>query len=204
MKKHQKHPLFVRISHWLNFPVLALMVWSGILIYWSNDVYWPFFPQGFYQFFGIEQRLAEGMSLHFTFGWIFTLNGLIYLGWALYSRHHRELVPDRKAVRDLAPTVLHDLGLSDQAPAHGLYNAAQKFAYSGVIALAAIEVLTGLAIYKPVQLGLLASLFGGYEAARLIHFVIMLLLCAFFVMHLTQVIRAGWKNFRAMVAGSES
>jgi thiosulfate reductase cytochrome b subunit len=70
--------------------------------------------------------------------------------------------------------------------------------------LGALEVLSGFAIYKPVQLGWLAALMGGYEGARLVHFVCMISLVAFMGVHVSQVVRAGWNNFRAMVAGFET
>lgn len=203
MRIVEKHPLWVRISHWANFPLLALMVWSGLLIYWANDVYPGFFPPRFYQALSIDHRLAEGMAVHFTVAWLFFFNGLFYLIWTMGSRHWRELMPDRRVIRDLGPTVLHDMGLRKQEPAHGKFNAAQRVAYSGVIGLGAVEVLTGFAIYKPVQLGWLTVVFGGYETSRLIHFIVMVLLVLFFVMHVAQVARAGWNNFRAMVAGFE-
>jgi thiosulfate reductase cytochrome b subunit len=79
-----KHPLAIRWFHWINFPVLTLMCWSGLLIYWANDVYrigWndtiilKFFPNSVYEALNMKFRLAEGMSLHFIFMWIFFLNG---------------------------------------------------------------------------------------------------------------------------------
>lgn len=84
----KKHPLAIRWFHWINFPVLAIMTWSGLLIYWANDVYklgWndktvlKFFPDSFYKAFNIPFRLAEGMSLHFVFMWFFAINGLLYV-----------------------------------------------------------------------------------------------------------------------------
>jgi thiosulfate reductase cytochrome b subunit len=203
MKVIEKHSLLLRIVHWLNFPVLALMIWSGILIYWANDVYPGFFPAWFYETFHIDHKLAEGMAIHFTLAWIFIFNSLVYLTYIVTSRHWRELFPNRQALRDLKPTVLHDLGLRKQAPPHGKFNAAQRVAYTGVIFLGLIEILTGFSIYKPVQLSWLTNLFGGYESARLIHFIVMVSFILFFVLHITQVLRAGWNNFRAMIAGFE-
>ena len=83
------------------------------------------------------------------------------------------------------------------------FNGAQRLAYTGVVAMGAGSLLTGLAIYKPVQLAWLTTLLGGYPAARLEHFVLTVGYVAFFVIHITQVVRAGWNNFRAMVIGVE-
>jgi thiosulfate reductase cytochrome b subunit len=203
MKVVEKHSLWLRISHWANVPFLALMVWSGLLIYWANDVYPGFFPQWVYRTFSIDHRLAEGMAIHFTVAWLLFFNGLFYLVWIALSKHWRELFPGRRTLRDLGPTVLHDLGLRAEAPPQGKFNAAQRVAYTGAIALGVVEVLSGFSIYKPVQLSWLMFLFGGYEGARLVHFIVMVLLVLFFVMHVAQVARAGWNNFRAMVAGFE-
>jgi thiosulfate reductase cytochrome b subunit len=203
-KIRPKHPLWLRCSHWLNLPLFLLMVWSGLLIYWANDIYAPFFPQWFYDALDIPQRLAEGMAIHFAFAWAFTLNGLFWLAGSVISNHWREIAPSRQAARNLLPTIAQDLHLkSGPAPAQGKFNAAQRFAYSGVFLLAALEVFTGFLVYKPVQLGAFLPIFGGYEGARFVHFVLMLFLLAFTALHILQVARAGWNNFRAMVAGYE-
>jgi thiosulfate reductase cytochrome b subunit len=203
MEIFEKHSIWLRCVHWLNAPFLALMVWSGILIYWANDVYPGFFPESFYQTFHIDHRLAEGMQIHFTLAWFFIINGLLYLTYLGLSGHWRELLPTRETFRQLLPTLLHDLGLRKNAPAQGKFNAAQRVAYSGVILLAMVEIFSGFAIYKPVQLHWLSWIFGGYEWSRRIHFAGMILFVCFFVLHIIQVLRAGWNNFRAMVAGFE-
>src|SRR4051812_44310797 len=124
MNLHEKHPLWLRITHWLNVPVLVLLVWSGLLIYWANDVYPGFFPAWFYDIFHLNSRLAEGMGAHFLLGWLFALNGLAYVMGVVITGHWRELLPNRRAFMDLGPTVLHDLGLRDAAPPQGKFNAA--------------------------------------------------------------------------------
>jgi thiosulfate reductase cytochrome b subunit len=184
MKIVEKHSLWLRIHHWLNVPLIFLMIWSGLLIYWANDVYSFFFPQWFYSTFNLDSRLAEGMAVHFTIGWLFIINGFLYLIYVFTSGHWRELLPGRPIV-------------------NAKFNALQRLAYTGVIFLAVIAVLSGFAIYKPVQLGWLANWFGGYEGARLVHFIAMISFCIFILIHLIQVARAGWNNFRAMVAGFE-
>ena len=206
----EKHPLAIRWLHWVSFPFLFLMIWSGLLIYWANDVYrigWGeatlvrFFPERFYTALHIPQRLAEGMALHFFFMWLFVANGLAYVAYLAFSGEWRKVVPDRNSVRDAGLVVLHDLHLRKALPPQGLYNAAQKIAYTGVIVMAMGSVVTGLAIYKPAQLSWLASLLGGYQMARWEHFLLMIAFVGFFFMHIAQVIRAGWDNFRSMVAG---
>lgn len=199
----EKHSLWLRINHWLNAPLLMMMIWSGLLIYWANDIYPGFFPRWFYNAFNIRSRLAEGLSIHFFVGWFFVVNGFVYLIWFFTSGHWREIFPTFETFRQAYPTVLHDLGLRATAPPQGKFNAMQKIIYTKVLILAVIATLSGFAIYKPVQLSWLTWCFGGYKAARFIHFIAMLSFCLFIVMHITQVIRSGWNGFRAMIAGFE-
>lgn len=199
----EKHPLWVRWTHWLNFPLLAIMIWSGIWIYWANDVYRPFFPQWFYERFHVDHHLAFGMAVHFTVMWAFTLNGVLYAAYLAFSGRWRELMPDRRSVADAGKVILHDLGFLRCAPPQGRYNAAQRIAYSCIIVMGLLSIVTGLAIYKPVQLHFLPAVLGGYPAARFLHFLLMLGYAAFFLVHVAQVARSGWNNFRSMIAGFE-
>ena len=89
-----KHPRAIRWLHWINVPVLAVMIWSGLLIYWANDVYavrvgdftlLHFFPAWFYRALNLEHGLATGMAYHFTFMWIFAVNGGLYVLYTLIS-----------------------------------------------------------------------------------------------------------------------
>ena len=99
--------------------------------------------------------------------------------------------------------MLHDLYLRKTAPPQTKYNGAQRIAYTAIIIMGIGSILTGLAVYKPVQLNWLCALFGGYKMSRIIHFALTIGYVLFFIIHLLQVIRAGWNNFRAMVTGFE-
>jgi len=208
----EKHPLAIRWFHWINFPVLALMIWSGLWIYWANDVYrlgwgnttlFKFFPQSFYEAFHLDHKLAQGMSWHFLLMWAFFLNGLLYVLYTFFSGEWRYLLPNRNSLREAWQVTLHDLGLRKTAPPVRKYNGAQRIAYTAVIVMGLGSLLTGLAIYKPVQFGWLTRLLGGYGAARIEHFVLTIGYVLFFIVHVAQVVRAGWNNFRSMVAGFE-
>jgi thiosulfate reductase cytochrome b subunit len=199
----EKHSLWLRIVHWINVPLILMMIWSGILIYWANGVYPGFFPDWFYSSLNLKYQLAKGIATHFLVAWFFIINGLIYLALLFGSGHWRELFPSRETPRWIVPTVLHDLGFKTRALPREKFNAVQKLAYTGAIIQGILIVLSGFAIYKPVQLSWLAACFGGYEGARLVHFAMMILFCGFILVHVVQVIRAGWNNFRAMVAGFE-
>lgn len=253
----KKHPLAIRWNHWVNFPLLAVMIWSGLLIYWANDVYsvpvpgkgmtrifyeksesWfdptdatakpPADAKGLIPFvlgapgfwpkqwtspnpdddtkppviYSLRSSLAEGMAWHFLFMWFFTINGIIYVLYTAISGQWRYLVPRRGTLKHALWTVLHDLHLKGPPPRQK-FNGAQQIAYTSIIVMGLGSVLTGLAMYKPTQLAWLVNLFGGYAAARFIHFWLMMGYVLFFVIHIAQVIRAGWNNFRAMVTGYE-
>ena len=208
-----KHPLAIRWFHWINFPVLTLMIWSGFLIYWANDVYrigWGnttllrFFPQSFYDFFNVPKRLAEGMAFHFAAMWLFMINGFCYVLYTLFSGEWRDLFPNKRSFGEAWAVLLHDLHLRKTAPPiTGKYNAAQRIAYSAIIVMGLGSTLTGLAIYKPTQLWWLCTLMGGYSFARIIHFALTIGYVLFFFVHVIQVAIAGWNNFRGMVAGFE-
>jgi thiosulfate reductase cytochrome b subunit len=188
------------------------MVWSGLLIYWANDVYrigwggWTlfhFFPDWFYRAFNLKFRLAEGMAWHFCLMWFFAVNGLLYVSYTILSGEWRHLVPNRHSFREAILVVLHDLKLVKRLPPQGKFNAAQRFAYTGVVLMGAGSLATGLAIYKPVQFAWITQVLGGYEAARFEHFWLAVGYVLFFIVHLSQVVRAGWNNFRAMITGFE-
>ncbi len=208
----RKHPRAIRWFHWINVPLLSLMMWSGLLIYWADDVYrvgygdvtlFKFFPDAFYSALGIGHRLAEGMAWHFFFMWFFALNGILYVSYTTLSGEWRHLAPNKQSFRHAWLTILHDLHIRKDPPPRQKFNGAQQFAYTAVILMGAGSLLTGLAIYKPVQLAWLTTLLGGYEWARFEHFWLTVGYVLFFLMHITQVIRAGWNNFRAMVIGFE-
>ncbi len=208
----KKHPLAIRWFHWLNFPLLGIMIWSGILIYWANDVYAvkiggkeliKFFPQSFYDALHITHRLSEGMAYHFVFMWFFFINGFLYVLYTVFSGEWRFLLPQKGSFKEAWLVVLHDLHIKKTKPVYFKYNAAQRIAYTAIILMGLGSIITGLSIYKPVQFGWLTWLCGGYEWARAEHFILTMGYCIFFIVHIIQVILAGWNNFRGMVAGFE-
>lgn len=211
-KLERKHPLAVRWLHWINFPLLFLMIWSGILIYWANAVYslkifgyelFHFFPKGFYEYFNIPFRLAEGIQLHFFFMWFFIVNGVLYVVYTIFSGEWRALLPVPGSFKRALQVTLYDLHLSRYHPPQGKYNDAQRIAYTSVILMGAGSLLTGLAIYKPTNFWWLTAVFGGYEWARWLHFWLTVSYVLFFVVHIAQVLRAGWNNFQSMITGYE-
>jgi thiosulfate reductase cytochrome b subunit len=208
----EKHPLAVRWFHWINFPLLMIMIWSGTLIYWAHDVYqikigsttlFKFFPDAFYKAFDINGHLATGMAFHFAFACFFGINGVLYVAYMLISGEWKFIVPDKTSLSEAWRVTLNDLHIKKYDHPKAKFNGAQRIAYTSIIIMGAGSLLTGVAIYKPIQLSWLAYALGGYEWARIEHFCLTLGFCAFFLIHIGQVIRAGWNNFRAMVAGFE-
>jgi thiosulfate reductase cytochrome b subunit len=206
------HRRATRWMHWINFPLILIMLWSGFRIYWANDVYafgigdwtlFEFFPEWFYERLDLNRHLARGLAFHLAFGWLFAINGMAYAIYTATSGEWRQLVPDRQSIKDLPAVLAHDIGLRKVAPPQGRYNAAQRLTYTIIVMLGGIALVTGFAIYKPIQLSLVVSMFGGYETARLIHFVCSISFIVFFVVHIIQVIRAGWGNFTSMLTGYE-
>lgn len=209
--------------HWINFPVLCTMIWSGLYIYYMDSDRGPdgpihqgqtfriglgdftlvrLFPQAFWNLLeASEPKLPRALGYHFLFMWFFVINGAAYVLYTLISGAWREQLPDRHALRDARAVIAYDLGLSRVRPAHGKYNAAQRLSYTLIILMGAGSALTGLAIYKSSQLHPLTTLFGGYQGARWLHFWLTMGYMLFFVVHVAQVIRAGWNNFRAMITG---
>ena len=199
----EKHPRAIRWFHWIHFPILALMIWTGVRIYWANQKYVEL-PEAWVTRLNLGSHLADGMAWHFSLTWIFTINGLAYFAYLLFSGEWRTLVPKKQDFKDAIPYILYDLHLrAVPPPLQGKFNSMQKISYCVVILMGGLELLTGLAIYKPVQAGGLTFILGGYEAARLEHFILTVGFILFFFVHVLQVARAGWNNFRSMVSGYE-
>ena len=208
----KKHPLAIRWLHWINFPLLFLMIWSGLLIYWANSVYgikigsyelFHFFPAWFYETLGIPFRLADGLQLHFFLMWFFIVNGVLYVLYTIFSGEWRALLPVPGSFKRALQVTLYDFKLSKYHPPQGKYNDAQRIAYTSAILMGVGSTLTGLAIYKPTSFAWLTTVFGGYEWARWAHFWLTVAFVLFFVVHVAQVVKAGWNNFRSMITGYE-
>ena len=165
-----KHPLAIRWFHWINFPVLTIMIWSGLLIYWANDVYKikiggqeiiKFFPKSFYAALNVPFHLAEGMAYHFLFMWLFFINGLLYVLYTAFSGEWKYLLPNKKSFKEAWLVLLHDLHIKKGLLFQTKYNAAQRITYTAIVLMGFGSIITGLSIYKPVQFGWLAWLCGG-------------------------------------------
>jgi thiosulfate reductase cytochrome b subunit len=221
IRLERKHLLAVRWMHWINFPILFVMIWSGLLIYWndSDNAYQHphaiyrigvgrftlvrLFPDWFWKLIHAPFHVTQGLGHHFFFMWIFALNGIAYVLFLAISGEWRFLVPQKRSVKDAIQVTLVDLHLRKGLPPQTKYNGAQRIAYTSVILMGFAMLVTGLAIYKPTQAHWLTTLLGGYEMARWEHFWLTMGFIGFFLVHVTQVVLAGWNNFRSMVSGLE-
>jgi thiosulfate reductase cytochrome b subunit len=189
------HPLLVRITHWVNALAILVMVMSGWKIYNAS----PLFDFSFPNDITLGGWLGGALQWHFAAMWVLALNGLIYIAYGLSSGHlRRRMFPITPGamLRDALDALRGRLAHDDLS----VYNAAQKAAYLGAILLAIGLILSGLAIWKPVQLYWLASLVGDYEGARLLHFFCMTGLVLFVVVHVAMVILVP-RTFLTMITG---
>lgn len=186
---HQGQPVIVRITHWINALAMIIMIGSGWRIYNDSPLIPGFeFPNSFNLGGNPEisdakwQNHASGALLwHFAGMWILAGNGLVYYAYGLWTgRFRRKLLPvTLDGVRETVAATLR-LKLAHE---HGVYNHVQRLLYIGVLVLGVVVVLSGLAIWKPVQFQGLAALFGSFQGARWVHFLAMTGIVAFLVVH---------------------
>ncbi len=189
------HPLVVRVTHWINAFAILIMVASGWRIYNAS----PLFPFRFPNELTLGGWLAGALQWHFAALWLLVLNGIVYVGYGILSGHfRRKLFPltPRAVLNDVLAALRGKLAHDDLA----VYNAAQRAAYLAIILCLAVLVLSGLAIWKPVQLQELAALMGGYEGARLVHFFAMALMVFIALVHIVMVILVP-RTFPTIVTG---
>jgi len=176
------HPLAVRITHWINAFAIILMVLSGWRIYNAS----PLFDFRFADEWTLGGWLAGALQWHFAAMWLLFLNGFAYLAYGVLSGHfRRKLLPlsPRAALRDALDALRLRLRHDDLS----VYNAAQRAAYLAAIVLGALLVLSGLVLWKPVQLQALGALMGDYEGARYVHFFSMAGIVLFVAVHVLMV-----------------
>jgi thiosulfate reductase cytochrome b subunit len=123
--------------------------------------------------------------------------------YTIFSGEWRYLLPGKKSFKEAGQVLLHDLHIRRYKLPPNKYNAAQRILYTTVIIMGIGSVVTGFAIYRPVQLNWLVLLCGGYEAARMEHFILTIGYVLFFLIHIVQVVKTGWQNFKAMITGIE-
>jgi thiosulfate reductase cytochrome b subunit len=188
-------PAWVRIMHWINALAMIVMITSGWQIYNAS----PLFSFTFSRSITLGGWLAGALLWHFAAMWLLVINGLAYviMGFAT-GRFHKKLLPitPRGLIADLKAAFTFKLAHDDLAT----YNYVQKLLYAGIILVGVVVVLSGLSIWKPVQLQWLAALFGGYDTARYVHFFCMAAIVGFLIVHIALAILVP-KSLRAMIIG---
>jgi thiosulfate reductase cytochrome b subunit len=188
-------PAWVRIVHWINAVAMILMIMSGWQIYNASPLFAFKFPGSI----TLGGWLAGALLWHFAAMWLLMVNGLVYLvlGFAT-GRFHKKLLPITPAgvLSDARAALAGKLSHDDLTR----YNYVQKLLYAGIIVVGVVIVLSGLSIWKPVQLHWLVALFGGYDIARYVHFICMAAIVAFVIVHLALALLVP-KSLRAMIIG---
>jgi len=188
------HPLYVRITHWINAIAMLVMIGSGWQIYNASPLFGFTFPRN-----SLGGWLAGGLLWHFAAMWLLIVNGLIYVVLGLATgRFRRKLLPirPREVVGDAKAALTGKLRHDDLTR----YNAVQKLVYVGILLTGGVIVLSGVAIWKPVQFRPLADLFGGFDTARYVHFFAMAAIVAFLIVHIVMAALVP-KSLRAMITG---
>ena len=205
-----RHHWIVRVTHWVNAIALTLMVASGLRIFNAYPAFarrgeqfccYPFEHKAIPDYLTFGGWLGGARHWHFALMWILVLNGLVYLTFIYLHGEWRDLVPRRGDARDALATIKFYLFVSKTHPKQGKHNAMQKVTYFALPVLAIVQVLTGLAIWKPVQLGWITALFGGFVWARYWHFMTMVGLIALSFAHVFMVFAVDPYSIQSMVTG---
>ncbi|MFZ3359940.1 MAG: cytochrome b/b6 domain-containing protein [Xanthobacteraceae bacterium] len=190
------HPRWVRITHWINALAMLMMIGSGWQIYDASPLFsFIHFPSEF----ALGEWLAGALLWHFAAMWLLAINGIVYVTLGIMTgRFRRKLLPIRfrEVMGDLSAALRGRLAHDDLA----VYNAVQRLLYLGVILAGVVIVLSGLSIWKPVQLKWLTVLFGGYNVARYVHFFAMASIVGFLSVHVVLSLLVP-KSLRAMIFG---
>lgn len=189
------HPAWVRITHWINALAMLVMIGSGWEIYNASPLFGFTFPGSI----TLGGWLAGALLWHFAAMWVLAVNGIVYvtLGF-ITGRFRKKLLPIRPSdvIADAKAALTFKLSHDDIS----VYNAVQRLLYVGVILAGVVIVLSGLSIWKPVQLQELTAVFGGYDTARFVHFFAMSAIVGFLVVHVLLALIVP-KSLKAMITG---
>jgi thiosulfate reductase cytochrome b subunit len=190
------HPRWVRVTHWVNALAMLMMIGSGWQIYDASPLFrFIYFPPQL----ALGQWLAGALLWHFAAMWLLVINGIVYVSLGIATgRFRRKLLPirPRDVVNDFVAALRGKLAHDDLS----VYNAVQRLLYIGVILAGVVIVLSGLSIWKPVQLKYLTDFFGGYDFARYVHFFAMASIVGFLTVHVALALIVP-KSLRAMIVG---
>lgn len=208
-----RHHWIVRVTHWSAFVLIGGMVASGLQIYRAYPRFGPrggpYYPNPFQdvafpEWSRLGGWLAGGINWHFLLMWPLLAVGLGYLVFMAVSGEWRKLLFHPTDVRPAIEMQKYYLRIRKDHPRQGKHNALQKLAYTLILALGAVSVLSGFAMWKPVQLWWLTAAFGGFQTARYVHFWAVWLFVGFTVVHVVLVFVVDPASLRAMVTGRYS
>ena len=188
-------PAWVRVMHWINAVAMVMMIMSGWQIYNAS----PLFDFRFSHSITLGSWLGGALLWHFAAMWLLMINGLAYLAVGLATgRFRNKLLPLTASgvIADIKAALTFKLAHDDLTH----YNHVQKLLYAGIILVGIVVVLSGLSIWKPVQLHWLVTLFGDYPTARYVHFFCMAAIVAFLIVHVALALLVP-KSLRAMIIG---
>lgn len=201
-----EQPYLVRLTHWLSAGVLVILTMSGLESFAAFPTFVDKVPQR--DLFDppavarLGGWLGGAMQWHLAFAWPFVAAGVVYAAYQAVSGRWRQTILLPSEVCGVWPMVRYYLRLGRKPDQREPYNPLQKLAYTVTLGSAAAAVAgTGVMLYKPVQLGWLVELCGGFGAVRLMHFAAMCGLLAFIPGHLLMVALHGWNNLRSMLIG---
>jgi thiosulfate reductase cytochrome b subunit len=189
------HPLWVRVTHWINALAMLMMIGSGWQIYDASPLFGFTFPHQI----ALGEWLAGALLWHFAAMWLLVINGIVYISLGILTgRFRRKLFPirPREVMSDFVAALRGKLSHDDLS----VYNAVQKLLYVGVLLAGIVIVLSGLSIWKPVQFWWLTAFFGGYNTTRYVHFAAMTAIVTFLTVHVVLAIIVP-KSLRAMIIG---
>jgi len=207
----KRHHWIVRTTHWVNVIAFVIMVGSGLEIFNAYPAFarrgetfccYPFAHKPIPDWLTFGGWLAGARNWHFAAMWVLVINGLIYLGFIYLHGEWRDLVPRRGDARDAWQMIRYYLFIRADHPRQGKHNVLQKLTYFALPIFGILAVLTGLAIWKPVQLAPLTSVLGGFVWARYWHFVAMVVLVALALAHTFMVFVVDPYSIPSMITGN--
>jgi Ni/Fe-hydrogenase b-type cytochrome subunit len=200
-----EHPYLVRLTHWLSAISVTAMILSGLQIFRAFPSFGPKIPQADLvkvpAWIGLGGWLGGALQWHLTFMWPLIAAGVIYVAYQAASGNYRQVLFSRADIRGVWPMVRHYFLFGPEPELKGSYNPLQKLAYTSTILFGVVALISGLALYKPVQLSPLLWMLGGFRMARIWHFAAMLGFVSFIPGHLIMVALHGWSNFYSMLIG---
>jgi Ni/Fe-hydrogenase b-type cytochrome subunit len=205
MHQRLEHPAVVRMCHWVFALSLLVLIGSGLEVFAAFPSFGEKLPQSDVfvppSIVRIGGWLGGALQWHFTFAWLLVGAMVVYVAYQIVSDNGRQVMFAPRDLRGVWPMARHYFLLGPKPPVTGTYNPLQKLAYSAVLLLIVVGVVTGFALYKPVQLFWLVQGLGGYRLTRVWHFAAMCGLLAFIPGHVVMVALHGWRNFAGMWTG---